>query len=303
MGVLMMIDTRLVITIVGMLAMPSAVLACEPLLAMEKAAQDKEETAVAAIVAAAVPADCSVDDKVMIGRLAALAAFNRIAGAVAGGQPLEQHFAELDGLKTKFGGPWQVLDALGEIYRERKDYANAARWFQAALEDSANTTLTPDWMAPTRDYIVRMDHLASEMRLASPEPVGLVVRGGCTSVYRSVTLKKKSTPVRFVFGTAEFTPEGEKSANDLAQCLKAGTSTVVTLIGHTDPVGSSEANQELSVLRAEALGKYIAAAGYKGEIRTEGRGEDEPFKPDDASAYDEEMLNQLNRRVDADLEN
>ena len=33
-----------------------------------------------------------------------------------------------------------------------------------------------------------------------------------------------------------------------------------------------------------------------------GKGEDEPFKPDDASAYDEETLNQLNRRVEVDLE-
>jgi hypothetical protein len=33
-----------------------------------------------------------------------------------------------------------------------------------------------------------------------------------------------------------------------------------------------------------------------------GKGEDEPFKADDASAYDEETLNQMHRRVEVDVE-
>ena len=60
--------------------------------------------------------------------------------------------------------------------------------------------------------------------------------------------------------------------------------------------------QLLSLARAETLKAYLADVGYAGAITTEGRGEDQPFKPDDATTYDTEMLNQLNRRVEVDVE-
>ena len=140
------------------------------------------------------------------------------------------------------------------------------------------------------------------MRLASPRPVKLAMRGACKVSYRGVSLKKKATPVRYVFGTAEFTPEGIESAKDLSQCLKSVKPTAIVLIGHTDPIGTAAANRTLSIARAEALANYLVAEGYEGPWQVVGKGEDEPFKPDDASAYDAETLNQLNRRVEVDLE-
>lgn len=245
---------------------------------------------------------CAADDRTLAGRIAALTTFNRISTQVGSGGTLADHAAELDALQKDFGGPWQVLDALGELSRDRKDYASAARYYQSALEDADNRTLTPDWMAPDPDYIQRLDRLASEMRLASPEPVKLAMRGGCKISFRGVSIKKKSTPVRYVFGTADFTDDGVESAKDLAECLRAVAPKSIRLIGHTDPVGSAAANRSLSLARADALAAYLAEAGYKGHIVTEGMGEDHPFKPDDASAYDEETLHQLHRRVEVDVE-
>lgn len=245
---------------------------------------------------------CAADDRTLVGRIAALTTFNRISTQVGGGGKLADHAAELETLQKDFGGPWQVLDALGELNRERRDYAAAAKFYQSALEDADNRKLTPDWMAPDADYIQRLDRLASEMRLASPEPVKLAMRGGCKISFRGVSIKKKSTPVRYVFGTADFTDDGFESAKDLAECLRAVAPRAITLIGHTDPVGSPESNRVLSLARAEALAHYLVEAGYKGHISTEGMGEDHPFMPDDASAYDEETLNQLHRRVEVDVE-
>jgi OOP family OmpA-OmpF porin len=156
-------------------------------------------------------------------------------------------------------------------------------------------------MAPDKAYIERLDRLASEMRLAATKPVKLAARGACKFSYRGVSIRKKATPVRYVFGTAEFTPEGLESARDLFECLKSAKPAAITLIGHTDPVGTPEANKALSIARAEALAHYLVDAGYPGMWTVIGKGEEEPFKPDDPTAYSEEMLHQLDRRVDVDV--
>ncbi|WP_113553811.1 OmpA family protein [Hyphomicrobiales bacterium] len=244
---------------------------------------------------------CSATEIALTRRTAALATFNRVAAAVGQGVKLETFEAELTAASRDAGGPWQILDALGDIKRERKDYDAAATSYQQALEDAANEELTPDWMAPDKAYIERLDRLASEMRLAASKPVKLAARGACKFSYRGVSIRKKATPVRYVFGTAEFTPEGLESARDLFECLKSAKPAAITLIGHTDPVGTPEANKALSIARAEALAHYLVDAGYPGMWTVIGKGEEEPFKPDDPTAYSEEMLHQLDRRVDVDV--
>ncbi len=255
-----------------------------------------------AAAAAAKTEGCSTAEQTIALRVAGIAAFNEIATAVAGGAPLEGFEARLQAIQTDFASPWQVRDALGDIYRGQKKYAEAADAYQSALEIGADESVTPDWMAPDPDYIQRLDKLASEMRLLSDRPVKLASRGPCKVNFRGVSLKKKSTPVRYVFGKAEFTPEGEAAAKDLSECLRSMDASAIVLIGHTDPIGADEANKALSVARAEALGKYLAGAGYAGSWTVVGKGESEPFTPDDASAYTTDQLNQLNRRVEVDVQ-
>lgn len=276
--------------------------ACSALTAVAEATNAGDENAAKRIAGEGDKAGCSADDVALIDRIAALATFNRIVAAVGAGANLAGFESELQGVISETAAPWQVLDALGDINRDRKDYATAARYYQMALEDSDNRTLTPDWMAPDAAYIARLDRMATEMRLAAPKPVKLAMRGACKVSYRGVSLKKKATPVRYVFGTAEFTPEGIESATDLSQCLKSVKPKAIILTGHTDPVGSAADNRTLSVARAQALANYLVAEGYEGAWQVVGKGEDEPFKPDDASAYDEDTLNQLDRRVEVDLE-
>ncbi len=253
-------------------AAPAAA-ACEAFTGVIEAFNAGDEQKARAVAETAGTANCSANERTLVGRVAALAAFNRISTAVGNGGRLADHRQGL-----------------------------AARLYQLALEDGSNETLTPDWMAPDEQYILRLDRLASEMRLAAPRPVQLSMRGGCKVSFRGVTIKKKSTPVRYVFGTADFTPEGEEAAKDLAGCLKAVKPATIKLIGHTDPVGSAEANYKLSLARAETLKAYLYQAGFAGTITTEGKGEDEPFKPDDATAYDTETLHQLDRRVEVDVD-
>ncbi len=281
---------------------PVAQATCAALEAVAKATNAGEDVRAKEIAVAGNRTGCGSDDVALIDRIAALSAFNRIVAAVGAGANLADFESELQGVIAETAAPWQVLDALGDINRDRKDYEAAARYYQMALEDSDNRTLTPDWMAPDATYIARLDRMATEMRLAAPKPVNLAMRGACKVNFRGVSLKKKSAPVRYVFGTAEFTPEGIDAAKDLSQCLKSVKPAAITLIGHTDPIGAAADNRTLSVARAEALANYLVAEGYEGTWQVVGKGEDEPFKPDDASVYDEETLNQLNRRVEVDLE-
>ncbi|CAN7282397.1 MULTISPECIES: OmpA family protein [Ensifer] len=276
--------------------------ACDALVKTSEALNRGDEVGARAAAAPERTNACSSTEAALTRRVAALATFNRIANAVGAGARLDTFEGELEAVLSDVGGPWQILDALGDIDRERKNYERAATYYQQALEDAANEELTPEWMAPDKAYILRLDRLASEMRLAAIKPVKLAMRGACKFSYRGVSIRKKATPVRYVFGTAEFTPEGLQSAKDLFECLKSAKADAITLIGHTDPIGSAEANLKLSLARAEALANYLVGAGYKGTWTTIGKGEEEPFKPDDPGAYDEAMLHQLDRRVEVDVE-
>ncbi|OCP00904.1 hypothetical protein BBX50_06880 [Ensifer sp. LC11] len=286
-----------------MAALSTPAFACDGLRQASEALNRGDEAGARAAVSPERITGCSASEIALTRRVVALATFNRVAAAVGQGAKLESFEPDLTAASRDAGGPWQILDALGDISRERKDYEAAAAYYQQALEDAANEALTPDWMAPDKDYILRLDRLASEMRLAAAAPVKLAMRGACKFSYRGVSIRKKATPVRYVFGTAEFTPEGLQSANDLFECLKSAKPPTITLIGHTDPVGTAEANMALSIARADALARYLVGAGYPGTWTVVGRGEEEPFKPDDPSAYDETMLHQLDRRVEVDVGN
>jgi OOP family OmpA-OmpF porin len=296
-----MLIRSLAVTFFVLAGAAPAAAACDAFSGVIEAFNAGDEQKARSIAETAGTANCSANERTIVGRVASLTTFNRIATDVGNGGKLSDHEQALEDLQKQYGGPWQVYDALGDLARERKDYEQAARFYQLALEDGSNETLTPDWMAPDEQYILRLDKLASEMRLASPRPVQLAMRGGCKVSFRGVSIKKKSTPVRYVFGTADFTPEGEEAAKDLSECLKSVKPVSITLIGHTDPVGAAEANYKLSLARAETLKTYLSGAGYAGTITTVGKGEDEPFKPDDASAYDKDTLNQLHRRVEVDV--
>lgn len=297
-----MLTRSLAVTLFVLAGAAPAAAACDAFTGVIEAFNAGDEQKAKSIAETAGTANCSASERTLVGRVAALTAFNRIATDVGKGGKLSDHRTELEGLQSKYGGPWQVYDALGDLARERKQYEEAAKLYQVALEDGSNTTLTPDWMAPDEQYILRLDRLAGEMRLAAPRPVKLAMRGGCKVSFRGVTIKKKSTPVRYVFGTADFTPDGVEAAKDLAECLKAVKPAAIKLIGHTDPVGSAESNYKLSLARADTLKTYLYDAGFTGTITTIGKGEDEPFKPDDATAYDKDTLNQLNRRVEVDVQ-
>lgn len=82
--------------------------------------------------------------------------------------------------------------------------------------------------------------------------------------------------------------------NKIAQVLNQYGKTTVSIIGHTDSVGSHESNQALSERRAQAVSDYFAGQNVNTlRLESYGRGETEP-RADNST----ESGRALNRRVD-----
>ncbi|MDQ0320137.1 hypothetical protein QO002_002275 [Pararhizobium capsulatum DSM 1112] len=112
--------------------------ACNALTDVAGATNSGDEAVAKHLAADGDKAGCNSDDLALIDRIAALATFNRIVSAVGAGANLDGFESELQGVITETAAPWQVLDALGDINRDRRNYEAAARYYQMALEDSDN---------------------------------------------------------------------------------------------------------------------------------------------------------------------
>ena len=129
-----------VTSLLALFAAGPASAACDVLRQVAEATNAGNEDLAKQIAGGQAP-DCTVDDKAMISRVAALASFNRIVGAVGQGANLADFEPELETIRTSNAAPWQVLDALGDINRDRRNYEAAARYYQLALEDASNEVL------------------------------------------------------------------------------------------------------------------------------------------------------------------
>lgn len=88
----------------------------------------------------------------------------------------------------------------------------------------------------------------------------------------------------FAFDQSTIKPEGKQHLDKFAADLRGTSFDVISVIGHTDRIGSSAYNQKLSTRRAEMVKSYLMdAAGIPaGKIAARGAGETEPVtKPGD----------------------
>jgi len=89
-------------------------------------------------------------------------------------------------------------------------------------------------------------------------------------------------------------PQSTQAMEDLAAFLNENEGVTIRITGHTDNVGTDEANQKLSEGRANAVKKELIRRGIDPDrIETEGKGESEPVATNDT-----EEGRQLNRRVE-----
>ena len=101
----------------------------------------------------------------------------------------------------------------------------------------------------------------------------------------------------FTTATTELTAQSRQSLNDVRQKIKGFPAAQVTVIGHTDRVGTVESNDALSLKRAAAVRDLLIQIGIPRQaIEVVGRGEREPIVQTADNVAEER-----NRRVEIKL--
>lgn len=242
---------------------------------------------------------CPGDYRERVGRVMALATVKR----------LEQKYGNREAVPVeelkraaKLGRPWQVMAALADAEYGQKRYPEAVRAYEAAIDDARDEKLNPK--APPKDVEVVLFKRAYQARALANGYVGAsTTRGGqiggiASPRYRNFTISAVPVPIRFGYNESVLTEDGQQAAGDMQKYLEEQGIARLRLVGHTDPVGGETFNLKLSKARAEAVKTYLAENGYKGEIEIAGEGEEEPFEPDDPSAYSEDERHAFDRRVE-----
>lgn len=103
--------------------------------------------------------------------------------------------------------------------------------------------------------------------------------------------------IRFDFDKATITPDSEQYLDMFVTLLHKFPKMRISIIGHTDNVGSAEYNLKLSKARAESVAAYFKKNGIDASrLHCEGYGDVQPLVNEDTDA-----ARAMNRRVEFDI--
>lgn len=129
----------------------------------------------------------------------------------------------------------------------------------------------------------------------TPEPVVEVEEVVVPAVTRRIVLRG----INFDFDSSEIRADSAPVLDEAVNQLAANPDVAIVVVGHTDSIGSAEYNQRLSVLRAEAVYRYLVNRGIAPERMTvKGMGKTSPVA--DNGTADGRALN---RRVELTVSN
>lgn len=241
--------------------------------------------------------DCDETFRRKLGKRFASAHYN--AGRIAWQQGNTERAISVLKKARVYDNLWQTSATLGEIHHQNKAYGKAAADYQHALD-----LIQEEKAPPPMEVIKGIYRKAEESRLLAPEHVPMprhrdtgALAGVGARTFRGFTPEARITPITFYFDSTQFDDKGQQAAAELARLLQEQQPPAITLTGHADPIGSDAYNLDLSHRRAEALKAYLAQT-YRGRIRTDGKGEREPYEPAEPQQYTQEELYRLHRRVE-----
>lgn len=105
--------------------------------------------------------------------------------------------------------------------------------------------------------------------------------------------------ILFKFDRADLTPEAGRTINEIAGVLKEVKGRVIAVEGHTDSVGNTNYNKDLSARRADTVARRLIADGVdRSAVRSKGFGEGSPIATNNTDAG-----RARNRRVEVIVEN
>jgi outer membrane protein OmpA-like peptidoglycan-associated protein len=131
-----------------------------------------------------------------------------------------------------------------------------------------------------------MDQQAKELKLDIPGATVERVGEGIQVTFASGLL--------FDFDSDQIRAESAQNLRNLAASLNKYPKTELLVVGHTDALGSTTYNQDLSQRRANSASTFLAAQGVSSaRVRASGRGEMEAVATNETEAG-----RQANRRIE-----
>jgi outer membrane protein OmpA-like peptidoglycan-associated protein len=183
-------------------------------------------------------------------------------------------------------------------------------WLNQGEAPTDRVVLLPDEGGKAGKLVVKS--AGSEETLATPYAGARIGAGGRIEArtedadevrrrYANVLAAQPPKPanyrVYFVSGGEDLTPESTTAIAELKAELARRPVPEIMVVGHTDRVGAVEANDALSIKRAEAVRQLLIGQGVRASaIETAGRGEREPLTP-----TADEVAEARNRRVEINL--
>ena len=132
----------------------------------------------------------------------------------------------------------------------------------------------------------QMDQQAKELKLEVPGAIVERVGEGIRVTFASGLL--------YDFDSDVIRPDAGRNLQALASSLKKYPNTQLLIVGHTDALGTTAYNQDLSVRRASSASRYLTMQGLgSSRMQTSGEGELEPLAVNGTEAG-----RRLNRRIE-----
>jgi OmpA-OmpF porin, OOP family len=100
--------------------------------------------------------------------------------------------------------------------------------------------------------------------------------------------------LNFLPGTSNLTPESSAELDTVMSAARARSGGEIVVVGHTDRQGAADANDALSLRRANAIRDLLVEKGFRGDlVAPVGRGEREPLV-----ATEDDVPEPRNRRAE-----
>lgn len=177
----------------------------------------------------------------------------------------------------------------------------------SACAPATRVTLLPQADGTPSAVEVRTDQ--GVQRISKPYQVANVSASGALSVdttnatrlrqsYPDLLALRPPAPERFTLefeqGTSQLTAASQARLDAVIASAKARAGGEIVVIGHTDRQGSVQANDQLSLQRAQAVRALLIERGFEANlIEAVGRGEREPLVP-----TEDEVAEPRNRRAE-----
>ena len=183
---------------------------------------------------------------------------------------------------------WRASAKLADFRMVQRNFRAATAYYGEAIRRSLDMDITPVPLTDAqKSELMKRASAAKTYALDDGQGTRVVealptirdIDGSIGGVYaiRGINPIPVPVPINFKYGTDQFTDTGAAMAKELADVLKEQKPKEITLVGHTDPVGTDDYNMGLSEKRVRAVARFLGAQGIALTVNIVAKGKRDPF--------------------------